>query len=55
MNLLAFFMGPFEMIFVCLVGVLLFGRRLPEVANSVGAAIKGFKKGVKDIEDTVSK
>lgn len=55
MNLLAFFMGPFEVVFVCLVGVLLFGRRLPEVANSVGLAVKGFKKGVKDLEDKINK
>lgn len=42
--------GPVEMIFICLIVLLLFGKRLPSVMRSVGKSIVEFKKGVKDIE-----
>jgi len=44
--------GPGEIIFVLLVVLLLYGsKRLPEVARSLGAAIKEFKKAGKTISD----
>ena len=45
--------GPFELIIILVIGLLIFGRRLPEVGRSVGRSIVEFKKGVKGIEDEV--
>lgn len=42
-----------ELIIVLVVALLLFGKRLPEVARSLGKGIVEFKKGVKGIEDDV--
>jgi sec-independent protein translocase protein TatA len=49
--LLGFFnLGPQEMIIVLVVGVLLFGRRLPEMGRFLGKGIVEFKKGVQGVE-----
>ena len=54
MTTLAFWMpGPMEMVIILIVGLLLFGRRLPEVGRSLGKSIVEFKKGVKGIEDEI--
>lgn len=45
--------GPMEMVIVGIVGVLLFGKRLPEVGKSLGKGLMEFKKGVKGIEDEI--
>ena len=45
--------GPTEMIIILVIGLLIFGRRLPEVGRSIGRSIVEFKKGVKGIEDEV--
>lgn len=45
--------SPWEMIIVGIVALLLFGKRLPEVARSLGKGITEFKKGVRGIEDEV--
>jgi sec-independent protein translocase protein TatA len=37
-----------------LLGVLLFGRKLPEIGRSLGKTVVEFKKGVKGLEDEVS-
>lgn len=51
---LAFFSpGPMEMLIFGVIALLLFGKRLPEVARSLGKGIVEFKKGVKGIEDDV--
>ena len=53
-GILAFFSpSPMEMMIVGVVALLLFGKRLPEVARSLGKGIVEFKKGVKGIEDEV--
>lgn len=44
---------PMELIIVGVVALLLFGKRLPEVARSLGKGITEFKKGVRGIEDEV--
>ena len=46
--------GPGEMVVLLVVGVLLFGRRLPEIGRSLGKTVVEFKKGVKGLEDEVS-
>lgn len=45
--------GPVEIIVILVIGLLLFGRRLPEVGRSLGKSIVEFKRGIKDIEDDV--
>ena len=42
--------GPAEMIMIAVVGLLLFGRRLPEVGRSVGKSFYEFKRGLGDIQ-----
>ena len=54
MQVLAFFSpGLPEMVIVGGIALLLFGKRLPEVARSLGKGIVEFKKGVRGIEDDV--
>jgi len=51
-TLLAFLTpGPPEMIIILVIAVLLFGKRLPEVARSLGRSMVEFKKGVRGLED----
>lgn len=42
-----------ELIILLVLGLLIFGRRLPEVGRSLGRGIVEFRKGVKGIEDEV--
>lgn len=52
--LLAFGMpGGSEWIVLLVLGLLIFGRRLPEVGRSLGRGIVEFKKGIKGIEDEI--
>lgn len=48
-----FGIGTGEMIFFGLIALLLFGKKLPEVARSLGKGITEFKKGMSGIEDEV--
>lgn len=45
-----FGIGPFEMLVVGVIALLLFGKRLPEVARSLGKGITEFKKGLRDVD-----
>ena len=52
--LLAFGMpGPFEMIIIAGFGLLIFGRRLPEVGKGLARSIVEFKKGLKEVTEEV--
>lgn len=44
-----------EIIVILFVGLLLFGRRLPEVGRSLGQGIVEFKKGLKGVTDEVDR
>ena len=49
---LSFFqIGPGELLFIALIALLLFGRRLPEVMHSIGKGITEFKKGLHASDD----
>jgi sec-independent protein translocase protein TatA len=53
-SLFAFFsLGAQEMIVLLIIGVLLFGRKLPEVGRYLGKGIVEFKKGIKGLEDEI--
>ncbi|GIW78034.1 MAG: hypothetical protein KatS3mg104_3097 [Phycisphaerae bacterium] len=39
--------GPFELILLTGLGLLFFGKRLPDVGRSIGQTIVQFKKGFK--------
>ncbi len=54
LNLLAIHMPGFEeWIVIAVIGVLVFGKKLPEVGRSLGKGIVEFKKGLKGIDDEV--
>lgn len=41
------FSGP-EMIIVLVIALLLFGRKLPEIARGLGSSVKEFRKGMEE-------
>ncbi|HZW11275.1 MAG TPA: twin-arginine translocase TatA/TatE family subunit [Phycisphaerales bacterium] len=45
--------GQWEWLIILGIGLLLFGKRLPEVGRSLGKGIVEFKRGLKDIGDEV--
>lgn len=48
-----FGLGVGELLALGVVGVLLFGRKLPEVGRYLGQSIVQFKKGMKGLEDEI--
>jgi sec-independent protein translocase protein TatA len=46
-----FNLGPLEMLIVMGIAVLLFGKRLPDVAKSLGKGIVEFRKGLSGVGD----
>lgn len=46
--------GPTELVIILVIGLLLFGRRLPDVGRSLGRTIVEFKKGMKGLESQVN-
>jgi sec-independent protein translocase protein TatA len=48
-----FNLGTPEIIIILVVGVMLFGRRLPDVGRYLGKGIVEFKKGIKGVEDDI--
>ncbi len=45
--------GTWELAGILLIALLLFGRRLPDVARSFGKSIVEFKKGMRDIGNEI--
>ena len=46
--------GGYEWIVIAALGLLIFGKRLPEVGRSLGKGIVEFKKGLKGVQDEVT-
>jgi len=45
--------GP-EWIIIGVIGLLIFGKKLPDVARSLGKSVVEFKKGLKAVEDEIN-
>ena len=43
--------SPLELTILAAIGLLIFGKRLPEVGRSIGRGIVEFKRGLSGIED----
>ncbi len=48
-----FNIGPMELVVILGIGILLFGKRLPEVGRSLGKGIVEFKKGLQGVEKEI--
>jgi sec-independent protein translocase protein TatA len=48
-----FNIGMGEFVIILIIGLLLFGRKLPSIARSLGSSVVEFKKGLKGVKDDV--
>ena len=56
MNTLLFNLNGWEIPIILLVVLLLFGgKKIPELMHGVGKGIRSFKKGMKDVEEEITK
>jgi sec-independent protein translocase protein TatA len=54
-QILAWMPGPMELMVILVVAILLFGRRLPEIARGMGKSITEFKKGLSEAKSEIDK
>jgi sec-independent protein translocase protein TatA len=47
--------GPTEMIVVCVVALLLFGNRVPQTMRSIGQGFREFRDGLRGIENDIDR
>jgi sec-independent protein translocase protein TatA len=52
-NMLAWMPGGWEWVVILIVALLLFGKRLPEVARGIGKSLTEFKKGLSEGQNAV--
>lgn len=52
-NILAGVIGHWQLIIILVIALLIFGKRLPDIAKSVGKSLTAFKKGLNEIEDDI--
>ncbi|HWP60642.1 MAG TPA: twin-arginine translocase TatA/TatE family subunit [Candidatus Acidoferrales bacterium] len=46
-----FGLGIWELLIILFIVLLLFGRKLPEVGEGLGKAIRGFRKSIKESDE----
>lgn len=48
--------GPWQIVIICLVIVLLFGgKKIPELMKGLGQGVKSFKQGMNEVEKEIGK
>jgi len=52
-SILAWSLGTQELVVILLIALVIFGRKLPEVARALGKSLNEFKKGMKETQDDI--